>query len=118
MPPRSINVKIGQNTYTINFPNNGQLIDIESRKMALSNGTHRDMMLSMSESTQKAFVIGEAITTFTVLIPSLAKDLNVPSLLDLDPVQTKGIVKEYMRKYYPWFKQWMDVLNEDLDDEE
>ena len=32
-------IKIKNKSYPISFPNNGQLIDIETRKVRMSNGT-------------------------------------------------------------------------------
>jgi hypothetical protein len=115
MPSKSIEIKIGENTYLINFPNNGQLIDIERRKINLTDGTHKDMLMSSQLSTQQAYMLVEAITTFTVLIPDLLKDLTVKSLLELTPMQSKGIVNEYIKKYYPWFNKWMEVVNENVE---
>lgn len=116
MPAKSVEVKIGDNTYTINFPTNGQLIDIERRKVNLTDGTHKEMLMGIQESTQQAYMLVEAITTFTVLIPDLLKDLNVKSLLDLNPMQSKGLLREYIKKYYPWFKDWMIIINEPVDE--
>lgn len=116
MPAKTVDIQIGENTYKVNFPNNGQLIDIERRKITLTDGTHKDMLMGMSSGTQQAFMLVEAITTFTVLIPKLSTDLNVKSLLDLDPMQSKKIVHQYTSKYYPWFSSWMDVVNEKLED--
>lgn len=116
MPAKSVDVTIGENTYTINFPTNGQLIDIERRKINLTDGTHKEMLTSGQQSTQQAFLLVEAITTFSVLIPDLVKNLNVKSLLDITPMQSKGMVNEYIKKYYPWFTQWMTIINEDVEE--
>lgn len=115
LPAREISVTIGSNTYSIKFPTNGQLIDIEAMKISVSNGTHRDMIYS--ELGQISWTLVEAICTFNVLIPQLKKDLAVGSLLELDPIQSKSIIKAYNKTYYPWIQQWKMVINE-LDKDE
>ena len=115
MPEKQISVSIGQNTYSIKFPNNGQLIDMERMKIQLTDGTHKTMMHGSSSSSVQAYLLVDAIATFTVLIPELKTDLNVNSLLDIDPYQSKKIVKEYVDKFYPWFSDWMKLINEKVD---
>jgi hypothetical protein len=112
LPAREIKISISGNTYNVKFPNNGQLIDIESRKVQLSGGTQKDLMLSQSPSAAQAFILIETIATFSILIPELKDNLNV-SILDLDPFRSKELVKQYTKVFYPWFKQWMDIINSD-----
>lgn len=114
MPSRTLHIEIGDNPYEIKFPTNGQLIDIERMKIQLTNGTHKDMLSTMQPSTMQAYLLAEVIATFTVLIPDLVKkDIATKSLLDLDPIQSKPLVKAYTKQYYPWFNSWMNVINED-----
>jgi len=114
LPAKEINILVGQSNYTIKFPSTGQLIDIERMKLQLTAGTHKDMLFGQP-SAQQAYLLTATIATFSVLIPQLEKDLNVKSLLELDAFQCKGIVKEYSEKYYPWFKEWTDAINEDVE---
>jgi|LakMenEpi03Aug12_release.lakeMendotaPanAssembly.Ray.scaffolds.fasta_scaffold1052099_1 hypothetical protein len=117
LPSKAITVTIGENDYEIKFPSNGALIDIEAMKISMSNGTHRDMVYT--ESGQISWTLIEAISTFNVLIPQLKKDLAVSSLLELDPLQSKTIIKAYNKVYYPWISQWRKVINDlDKDDEQ
>ena len=113
-PVPVLQVEIGPNTYDIKIPNNGQFIDIESRKAKLTDGTYSQMLFGGSPS-QQAYLLTEVIATLTVLIPKLSKDLNVGSMLELDPIQTKQIVKVYTKQIYPWLSQIREVANEDVD---
>lgn len=114
MPSKEIQIRIGENDYTVKFPTNGQLIDIEKRKVNMTDGTHRSLLLGQA-SAQQAYILVEAIATFSVLIPQLDTDLNVKSLMDLDPMQSKSMVNEYIKKFYPWFNEWMDIINEKIE---
>ena len=116
MPSRDIKVKIGTNEYTIKFPTNGQLIDMESLKIQMTSGANKEMLFGTA-SAREAYLINEAVATFQVLIPDLKKDLEVKSLLDLDPLQSKSIHKAY-EKYYNWMEEWRKVLNQEEKKEE
>jgi hypothetical protein len=112
LPPMSIGIEIGAGKYTINFPTNGQLIDIERYKNQLTAGTINQMLQNGSHGAQ-AFLISSAIATFEVLIPDLHNDLKKP-LLELNPYQSRNIVKAY-EQYYEWMEKWRAVLNQDAD---
>jgi len=115
-PPSKLTFKIGPNSYSIDFPKNGDLIDIERRKSTLSGGQGQGMINGGSPGMQ-ALILSESIATFSVLLPQLEKDLNVGSLLDLNPSQSKPIVKAY-EKYYEWMDKWRTFLNQDDEKEE
>lgn len=114
MPVSILSVKIGPNDYSIKIPSNGQFIDIEARKAKLTDGTHSQMLFGGSPS-QQAYLLTEVIATLSVLLPKLSKDLNVASMLDLDPIQTKQMVSVYTKEIYPWLAQIRDVANEDIE---
>lgn len=111
MPSKSLNLTIGKNDYVIKFPTNGQLIDIESFKINLTQGTHKDMVYG-GPASQDAYLLVEAISPFTILIPELKMDLNVKSLLELDMSQSKAMIKSY-QKYYEWMREWREYINQD-----
>lgn len=116
LPSRTISIKIGENEYEVKFPNNGALIEIEQLKINLSKGTHDTMANVPTVTAERAYLTIEAISTFSVLIPSLKKDLNKASLLELDPYESKQIVNAYIKQFFPWYKQWMDLINKDEDE--
>lgn len=114
MPSNTITVKIGPNDYDIKIPTNGQFIDIETRKAKLTDGSHSQMLFG-GGAAQQAYMLTEVAATFTILTPKLLTDLNVLSILDLDPIQTKSLVKAYTEVVYPWLTQIRAVANEDVD---
>lgn len=116
LPAKQIDIIIGLNTYPVKFPNNGQLIDMERMKIQLTDGTHKTMLFGQP-SAQQAYLLTETIATFSILIPDLLKDLQVRSLLDLDPYKSKLLTKAYSAVFYPWFQQWVDVINDNEEEE-
>lgn len=116
LPASSISVEIGNNTYNIDFPSNGKLIQIERYKNELTGGTGRQMLMNGSSSSMQAYIASEAIATFTILIPKLSKDMLMP-LTELNQLQSKSLIKAY-EKYYEWMEAWREALNEDAETEE
>lgn len=116
LPSRAIEVEINGIKYPIKFPNNGQFIDIERMKIDLTNGNLKALIFG-TPNNQVAYLLTEAIATFSILIPDLAKDLEVKSLLELDPFQSKSLLRAYENVYYPWIESWRKVINESVDED-
>lgn len=112
---RKCSVTILTNTYSIDFPTNGKLIDIEQLKVSLSKGTHEQMLFGRTPQSQAAYLTIDAVATFTILIPQLSEDLNVKNLLSLTPIDTKSILTAYEKEFYPWYSDWFKEINADLD---
>lgn len=111
IPAQSVQVSFSGHTFTINMPTNGQFIDIESKKLSFSGNKISNMLFSSSRSSMYAFFLIEAIASFMVLIPELNKMLQVKSIFDLNPIQTKEMVKAYQETYLPWHDEIMDFIN-------
>lgn len=117
-PNEKLKITIQKNEYEISFPNNGQLIDIETKKQSLSSGMMDSLLLGKTTSSNMAWMTISMIATFSILIPDLIKSLRVDSLLELTPIQSKEMVKVYMSEFLVWYHEWEDVINKDLDQEE
>lgn len=116
MPSNELKITIGPNQYTIKFPNNGKLIDIEVRKLSITNGMHKDLLFGASSASRDAYLAVEAGCTFEILIPELSKDLNVKSLFELNPFQSRDITQAY-QKYYDWMELWRVALSDEVVEE-
>lgn len=118
MPPKSIALQIGAgsivNVYEVKLPNNGQRIEIETRKLQMTRGLHKDLILG-NASSQDAYMLVEMVATFGVLIPELNKDINFNSLLELDALQSRSFLEAYV-KFYEWDKQWREFLNQSFEE--
>jgi len=98
---RSLKVTIGKNTYDIQLPNTGLLIDIERRKAEIS-GERQSAMLKGSLFTQHAYMAVECAATIETLIPEIFNDLTVDSLTKLDPFQFEELLIVYREQIFPW----------------
>ncbi len=118
MPPKKISITIGNNSYDIKFPNNGQLVQIEVEKLNMSSGLLKELLANFSSiSSLDAYLVISAAATFQVLIPDLNKDLNIGSLLELDMFQSRTITSAY-EEYHEWMKKCREFINQDIRKEE
>lgn len=116
MPARELKFKVKagtvENEYTIKYPNNGELIDIEVMKDTISNGRYMNLLsASTKQSTMAAFTI-DMIATLNTLCPKLKDDLKVKSFFNLDIVDNKNLLNIYLKKIFPWLNDWQAFLDE------
>lgn len=109
---RSISVIIEGNTYQVNFPNMGGIIDIETRKLSFSFNKYPDLVKAQLISADLALDLIEMSAYLSVLIPDLIKDLRVSSLFELDIFNAKKLVKINKSQILPWYHSWLKKLNE------
>lgn len=94
----------------INFPNVGQLMDIESAKMAFTNGTYSQLVKSSINVASSIYALDlvDALSHFSVLIPDLLLKLglnNNASILSIDLKTGNKLVEIYRNEYFPWFSK-------------
>lgn len=95
---------------TVKFPNVGQLMDIESMKMALTNGQYALMIESGTQLATFQLDIADAVSYLSVLVPDLKKEYGVKNWGALEAKQGKQLVNIYKKQFLPWFKPMMDEL--------
>lgn len=111
-PSKEIVIKVLENEYKVNWPNSGQLIDIQVMRMRLTDGQYMSFELNSFEPMiRRAKDVADMVSTFGVLVPNLKKDLNVASILDLDHEKTDILLKVYREQYLPWYVQWAQILS-------
>ena len=117
LPSRTISFQIKDNQYSIDFPNTGQLIDIETLKISLARNQYEGIANARTISADYIRFLIDAIATLTVLCPTLKKDLKIESFTALDAMDSRILLQVYMKKILPWIASWEKVLNQDLDEE-
>lgn len=108
----TVKVKIGDQDFNVPFPNVGQLMDIESMKMAITNNKYSELALSGLKTNDFAASLADAIATFFVLIPQLNDKLKIRSYNDIDLNFGAEIVRAYLEDYYPFYKDRMKSVFE------
>lgn len=114
--PKTIKIKLQENEYAVNFPNVGQVIDIEVKKSMYSARQYSYLALSNLKSSNYALDLIETIAIFTTLIPKLEADLKVKTLFELDLISIKELVDQYKKVFLPWYEGWKQIIQ--LDEEE
>lgn len=107
MIERQKKFSIGDKTFIVNFPNVGQLIDLESLKQALTNNRYGVMAASGVASMYYVLDIVDAVAFFQVCVPAVAKYYNVKNYTSLSPENVKNFVDAYQNQIKPWFDKTM-----------
>lgn len=97
--------------YVIEFPNTGDLMNIDLLKIQISDGRFDTLKFSFNPDFIKTATRIETIATFNVLLPQLRKDLNVDSMMKLQVEQMEVIEDAYTNQFLPWYEEWLVALN-------
>jgi len=104
-------ITVGEKVFMINFPNVGQLIDIESVKQALTNNKYGAMAAS---GVLNAYIIldtVDAIAFFQVCVPEFAKYYDIRNYTTMESEKIKEMVKVYRDEIKPWYDKIMTSLS-------
>lgn len=110
MIERQKKFSIGDKTFVCQFPNVGQLIDLESLKQALTNNRYGSMAASGVASMYYILDLVDAVAFFQVCVPSVAKYYDIKNYTSLDPEKVKDLVEAYQNELKPWFDKVMSEL--------
>ena len=113
MPERQIKVKIKDNEYLCEFPTTGGLMEIEVLKTQLARGQYSEISNAGTVNSGYSRLLIDMIATINVLIPKLRKDMNVASISELHPIDSKTILQVYLKTILPWLNEWFIILNSD-----
>ncbi len=115
LPNKTKDIIVKENTYTITFPTNRQLMSIYSRKAQLSKEGYDSLNTSRDGNSKYVAMLIDAIATFeNIMPPQFFKDLNVTRLGDLDVIQGAELVKVYQDQYEPFFNSVVMAIAEVL----
>ena len=107
MIERQKKFSIGEKSFTANFPNVGQLIDLESLKQALTSNRYGVMASSGVASMYYALDMVDAIAFLQVCVPSVAKYYDIKNYTALSPEDIKELMEAYQKELKPWFDKVM-----------
>lgn len=110
-PSKTLNIEILGHRYQVEFPKNREFFQIENEKNRLAEGDYNAFFRNDNVGFLAKLNI-DTISTFSILIPQLLKDLNVSSYMDLDLIQQNKITKAYITSFWPWYKGWLDIISE------
>lgn len=111
LPAKEIEFTIDGNKYKIPYPNNGQMLQIESMKISLTRSTYSSMTGSDTIIGQIARYTVDMIALLSVCCPEIKKDLMVETFSDLDALSNKRLLDAYVKQIIPWLREWEEILN-------
>ena len=114
MIEREIAITYNDKKFIVKFPNVGQLMDIESLKMALTGGKYGTFAASGIKSMYFVLDMVDAISFFRVMCPRL-KNFITQEDVDVDytqmkPESVKPLVDIYKKDIVPWYNKIMTNL--------
>ena len=114
MIEREIAIAYNDKKFIVKFPNVGQLMDIESLKMALTGGKYGTFAASGIKSMYFVLDMVDAISFFSVMCPRL-KNFITQEDVDVDytqmkPESVKPLVDIYKKEVMPWYNKIMTNL--------
>lgn len=107
---KTINLKFDNTEKVVKFPTAGQILDIESLKLAYTNNAYGEMVKAGLQSNAFALDLADMIAHFKVLIPDLVKDIDVKSYTELDAFVAKKLVTVYKKQFLPWYNELLTEL--------
>ena len=118
MIERSKKVTIGEKSFVVNFPNVGQMIDIESMKQSLTGNRYGSMASSGIASMYMALDVVDTISFLTICVPDIAKYYNIQDYTTLPADKMNQYVKLYKDEILPWYNKILMELRGITDDSE
>lgn len=101
---------IGNKSFIANFPNIGQIIDLESMKQALTNNRYGQMAASGVISMYYALDLVDAISFYHVVVPEVAKYYDIKNYASMELDRIKDLLDAYQKDIKPWFDETMNEL--------
>ena len=102
--------KIGEKVFVANFPNIGQIIDLESLKQALTSNRYGQMAASGIASMYYALDLVDAIAFYQIVVPEVAKYYDIRNYASLSVDKSKDLVDAYQQQIKPWFDKTLNQL--------
>lgn len=109
MIERKKKITIGKKTFVVEFPNIGQLIDLESLRLALSGNRYGNMIASGVVSMYNALDMIDAISFYQICAPEIGRYYDIQNYTALQLDEMVDLLKTYRNEIKPWYD---DVLNE------
>lgn len=114
MIEREIVINYNGKKFTVKFPNVGQIMDIESLKVALTGGKYGTFAASGIKSMYFVLDMVDAISFFSVMCPRLKnfiteEDTDV-DYTQMNPQSIKPLIDIYKKEVMPWYNKIMSEL--------
>jgi len=113
MIEREISIDFNGKKFMINFPNVGQMIDIESMKNALTGNKYGSFAASGIKSMYFILDVVDTIAFLSIMCPNLKNSVSEEQNVDytqMKPESIKKLVQLYKEKILPWYSKMLEQL--------
>jgi hypothetical protein len=97
---------------TVQFPNVGQMIDMESLKQSLTGNKYGSMSASGVKSMFFALDMVDALCFFEIMCPKIKRIMEIKNFTTLNPEDMKDVVAVYKEHVAPWYNKMLADLYE------
>lgn len=97
-------------SYIINFPTVGKMIDSESLKQSLTSNRYGSMTASGVKTMYEALDLVDAVVFFSINCPRIKKVFSASELTDLQFDEGAELVKIYKEQILPWYNETLKEL--------
>ena len=101
---------IGKKSFVVEFPNVGQIIDLESHRLALSGNRYGNMIASGVVSMYNALDLIDAISFYQVCAPEVGKYYNIENYTALQLDELAELMNAYRNDIRPWYNKVMEDI--------
>lgn len=115
MIEKVITFRIGEKSFNANFPNVGQIIDMESLKQALSGNRYGAMSASGVKTMYDALDLIDAIAFFKICTPTVLVMFDIEDVINKPLDEFRELRKVYLSTIRPWYEKTLKQLNEATD---
>ena len=96
--------------FTVQFPNVGQIIDLDAMRQALSSNRYGAMAASCVKSSYYALDLIDAISFFQVVCPEVGRYFDIQNFATIDLVLAEKLLKPWREEIKPWYENTMDEI--------
>ena len=110
--PKNVTIQIGTESIQIDYPNNGQLDDIEIKKQIYSSGQYSKIKEAsfIDRSAMNSLIAINTKSILSSLVPKLEQKLNIKSIFELSVVQMLELT-EQANKIYELIALWENAID-------
>jgi len=112
-------IVINGDNFTLDITNLkvGDYIALETEKQRLSSSKYFELATTYLTNTLNAANLIDMIATFRILLPEIEKGIAAESFEKLNIIDTKELLKIYLKNVSPWYQSWMKEFNSPFEDE-
>jgi hypothetical protein len=111
---KTIELKVKDKNYKVEYPNVGKFLDVEFLKAQLSNGLYGTLVMSNIKTSYWSLDLIDTEAYLTVFVPAVIKDLKT-SFRELGLEDSLEIVKVYKEQLKPWIEEWQKIFTSEED---